>query len=329
MPALITHYLCGSKMISLIEDDTVKKHISDFRNAFNLGTQGPDILFYYGAWPWTKSKGIPEIGNRLHDTKTGQFISEALKYSSGSDEDQKSLLTAYLYGYICHYALDCHTHPYIFYRTGFVRKGESYTGKYTCYHRMFETALDVLMLERELGLKPPEFNASEKIRVSRQASASIGELYSNILERVYSENIDIATVCQAISDISAVSSALRDRTGIKKLLLKNIEKLMGKLPMFSSMILPLKIIDGRDYLNLLHNIWSFPWDPASVNTASFPDMFEAAAAEAAKLCTAAKDYIYEGAEIEKVMDLIGNRSFSTGMDCSLDNEFVSFDCIYE
>jgi hypothetical protein len=316
-------------MISLIEDDKIKKHISSFRNVFNLGTQGPDLLFYYNAWPWTKSKGIPEVGNRLHDAKTGQFISEALKYSSCSEEEKKNLLTAYLYGYLCHYALDCHTHPYIFYKTGFVRKDEKYSDKYTCYHRMFETALDVFMLERELGLKPSEFNASEKIRISGQASAAIGEMHSFMLEKLYSENISTAAVCQAITDIAAVSAALRDRTGIKKLLLEKVEKLMGKCPMYSSMILPLAIKDRRDYLNLLHNTWSLPWDPESRHTDSFPDMFEAAAAEAAKLCTAVSSYIYDGAEIEEVMSLIGNRSFSTGMDCSLDNEFVTYDCIYE
>lgn len=329
MPALLTHYLCGNKMIKLIEDDYTKKHISNHRNVFNLGTQGPDILFYYRAWPWRKSNGIPKFGDKMHEEKTGEFIFEALKYAQSSEEASKSLLTVYLCGYLCHYALDCHTHPYIFYKAGFVRKGESYTPKYTCYHRMLETALDVLMLEHELGKLPSEFKASEQIRVSGQVAAVIGEMYSTILKKVYKENIDPALICRAIADISAISAVLRDRTGIKKALLSVVEKSLGRQPMFSSMILPSRINDGRDYLNLNHATWYLPWDRSSENTASFPEMFEAAAKEAMELCTQMMNCLYKSEDIKKIMSLIGNRSFSTGINCNLDTEFVHFDCIYE
>lgn len=329
MPALITHYLCGNKMLEYIEDGAAKNLIQNHRNIFNLGTQGPDILFYYGAWPWTGSKGIPEIGHRMHEEKTGEFMCEAFKYAADAAEAPKSILAAYLCGYVCHYVLDCHTHPYIFYKTGFVREGESYTPKYTCYHRRFESALDVLMLERELGSKPPEFNAPEQIRVSPQAGAVIGEMYSSVFAAVYAGSLEAKAVSKAITDMAGISSALRDRTGIKKFFMERAEKLLGKAPMFSSMILPKKMDGGRDYLNLLHEAWSLPWSRTSLRTDAFPEMFEAAAREAAVLCTEILSYVYGGSDIERLMGLVGSRSFLTGIDCKLDAAFVSFDCIYE
>ncbi len=134
MPALHTHYICGDTMLRLIDDAQIRNSILNHRNVFKLGTQGPDLFFYYGAWPWAKNNGMSKFGERMHEEKTGEFISEALKYVISSDSTEKGVLTAYLCGYLCHYVLDSHTHPYIFYKTGFVRKNEAYTSKYTCYH---------------------------------------------------------------------------------------------------------------------------------------------------------------------------------------------------
>ena len=329
MPALLTHYLCGNAMLKLIDNDYFKDILFMHRNVFNLGTQGPDIFFYYGAWPWTKSEGISKFGDRIHEEKTGEFILEAIKYVNESDEASKSLLTAYICGYLCHYALDCHTHPYIFYKTGFVRKGEKYTSKYTCCHRMFETDLDVLMLKRELGKSPYEFNASEQIRVSKQAAAAIGEMYSKVLGKVYAAGISTELVCRAIDDIAGIAAALRDKTGIKKKLLSRLEKSLGKQPMFSSMIMPLEVKDGLDYLNTSHSTWYLPWDLSNEHTSSFPEMFEAAAKEAKEMCINMMKSTFKKTNIEEALSLIGSRSFSTGADCNLDAEFKYFDCIYE
>jgi len=329
MPALITHYLCGNEMLKLIDEGYVKDTILNHRNVFNLGTQGPDIFFYYGAWPWAKNEGIEKLGNRMHEKKTGEYILEALKYAALSDEVSKSILTAYMCGYLCHYVLDCYTHPYIFYKTGFVRRGEEYTSKYTCCHRMFETALDVLMLRHELGKKPSEFNASEKIKVSKQAAYVIGEMYSYVLDKVYAVDISAELVCRTIADIVGIAAALRDITGIKKKLLSRLEKNLGKLPMFSSMIMPLEIKDGLDYLNDSHSAWYLPWDNTRDMTSSFIENYKDAAAESKAIIEAILIYISSNKDLENVISLIGNRSFSTGQDCNVDFEFRYFDCIYE
>ncbi len=329
MPALLTHYLCGNAVLKLIDDEYAKDTILKYRNIFNLGTQGPDIFFYYKAWPWMKNNGIPKLGNRMHEEKTGEFILQALRYAAGTDECSKGILNAYMYGYICHYILDCHTHPYIFYKTGFVRKGEVHTSEYTCYHRMFETALDVLMLKRELNKRPSEFDSSGQIGIPHQAAAVIGKMYSAILKKVFAIDISAGLVCTAIADIAGIAAVLKDKTGIKKNLLSRVEKSLGKLPMFSSMILPLEIKDGLDYLNSSHSAWQLPWDDSAVFTSSFMEMFEAAAAESKKIIEAIHFVLVGNNGYERLASLIGNRSFSTGEDCTLGLEFMYYNCIYK
>ncbi|MGE5677188.1 MAG: zinc dependent phospholipase C family protein [Pseudomonadota bacterium] len=329
MPALITHYLCGDGVLRELENAAAKKSIINNRNVFNLGTQGPDIFFYHEAWPWAKSHDIPALGDRMHDERTGKFILEALRYAKSAGAAEKPVLTAYLCGYICHYALDCQTHPYIFYRTGFIRKGEPDTKKFSSYHRRFETALDVLMLERMQGKKPSGFMAARHIRISGGDAEIIGRMYSSIFERIYGEKISVEAVKQSIKDMASITEVLHDRSGIKKFLLSGVEKLLGMQPMLSSMVHPIRLTEELDYLNLQHSAWLLPWDKCSKSRQSFPEMFDTAVSEAAKMAAAAAACLNDSLEQEKTMELIGNRSFSTGQDCELDNEFLYYDCIYE
>lgn len=329
MPAFITHYLCGNSLLRLIEDDSLKSLISEYRNTFNLGTQGPDIFYYYGAWPWKKNHGISDLGNRLHEEKTGELIMELLMYAAASEADVKEMLTAYISGYICHYMLDCHTHPYVFYRTGFVRSGEAPTSKYTCYHRMFETALDVLMLRGELGKKPYEFDSAGQIRIPARTALEIGKMYSTVLNKVYQADISAGLVQQAIADTVGISAVLRDKTGIKKGLFEGLEKGLKKPPLYSSMFLPSKIEDKPDYLNSCHSLWYLPWDNSKKQTSSFTDNFFAAAAEAKNIVETAFSFLAGHSISESLASLIGNRSFTTGEDCTLGLELKYFDCIYE
>ena len=329
MPALATHYLCGNSVLKLMDDEKPDNPILKYRNVFNLGTQGPDILFYYGAWPHADAKTLSGLGNRMHEENTGAFIQEALKYVQCSGEAVKGILNAYLCGFLCHYILDCHTHPYIFYRTGFVRKGEDYNAKYTSYHRMFETALDVLMLKHELGTTPAGFKASPQIRIPSSAAAEIGNMYSEVLGKVYGVSVSNRTICDAIADIANISALLRDKTGIKKLFLTGIEKKLGKLPMFSSMILPIEITDGLDYLNTSHSAWYAPWNKSEAFTSSFIENYEAAVLESIKTIALVQLFLENKMGLESIAAVIGNRSYSTGRNCSLELEFEYFDCIYE
>jgi len=329
MLAAVTHYLCGNRVLKLINNDNIKDTITNHRNVFNLGTQGPDIFFYYGALPWSKYKGIPKLGNRIHKEKTGKFFIETLKHIIETDEPSKDILTAYLYGYICHYVLDCRIHPYVFYKTGFIRRGEDYSDKYNCYHRIFETALDVLMLKHEFNKRPSNIKVSERIAISKEAADVISEMYSKVLMKVYGIDVAREYVYRAITDMIKTTAALRDVTGIKKKLLSGIEKALGKPPLFSSMIMPLKVKDELDYLNISHKSWCLPWDDSQVNTSSIIENFEAAVPESKKIIEATLSCLTGKIDQESLMLLIGNRSFTTGEDCDLDLDLQYYDCVFE
>ncbi|MGE5631628.1 MAG: zinc dependent phospholipase C family protein [Caulobacteraceae bacterium] len=329
MPALLTHCLCGSNMLKRLEDgpgkDIILKHIK----VFNLGTQGPDIMFFHAQWPWEKKRGLGEVGNTMHEKKTGEFFSSAFDYVINADPIEKELLTVYMCGYACHYSLDCHAHPYIFYKSGFLKKNGEFTLKYSLYHRMFETALDVLTLSQLTGKKPADVKPAEYIKVSPQDALVIGRMYETVLKKVYDIDINSEEVSRAISDMTGITAALHDKSGIKKKLLSYIEKSIGKLPLMSSMILPGEIDDGIDYLNLSHAPWYLPWDKSAKYTSSFLEMFEAAIIESKKMCNEIFKGIIQKNEVKDILKIMGNLSFSTGVDCNSDTEFKYYDCVYE
>ncbi|MBQ8322936.1 MAG: zinc dependent phospholipase C family protein [Clostridia bacterium] len=105
MPALYAHLRFGeevSKTLPAPLQDLVKK----YPEAFALGTQGPDILFYHHP---LKKNEIRKYGTELHEKTAFEVFSAAGEKRT----DEPSAYNAYLCGFLCHFTLDLFCHPYI------------------------------------------------------------------------------------------------------------------------------------------------------------------------------------------------------------------------
>ncbi len=299
------------------------------RRVFNLGTQGPDILFYYYARPCTKNRDVRKLGGRMHAECVGAFFKSALDYIKAREGCEREVLFTYLCGYACHYSLDLNAHPYIYYRSGFVRKGEPPTLKYSTNHRVFETSLDVLMLDRLCHMKPYELNAPELIRVADIDARPIAEMLSAALENVYHERLGVSELLAGINNMASVQALLRSRSGLKKTVARTVEKGLVHYPLVSGMIYPPELKNGPDFLNLAHRPWALPWDLSKQSTASFPELFDRAARESGILMDAILRSPSGPKDLRHALDLIGNRSFSSGLDLCIEAEFQYYDSIFE
>jgi len=328
MPALFTHCLCGQKMLSLVNNPKLIETVSAYRQVFNLGTQGPDFFFFHLAKPWSRKEKVKDFGERLHNENVMNFFSVMLDYIMNNSDKELPLLASYLYGYTCHYALDLNTHPYIFYKTGFVRSGELPHNKFVVFHRQFETAIDVLMLKRIMDVKPYTMNAPELIRVNNLEARAVSKMYEYALNKVFEVKVYRLQIEKAISNFRQIETILRDKQGIRKKIISLLEDLLGKQRLISSLIYPPEIHDDLDYLNLKHLSWSFPWDISMIRTDSFIDMFDYSANEAAKLCEQISFFIENKNERANTLAMLGNRSFSTGIDCLNPVKFEHHDCVF-
>ena len=181
MPAIYAHQRFGEVVYDRLPE-TVKGRIDPYRDLFDIGLQGPDIFFYHDPIHWGT---FPQYGNRLHGMSGHAFFRMALnRYGShygwirptgdrtAQEEsveasEKKAMATrVYLYGVICHYALDSVCHPYI--------NEVDTTGITT--HAELEGDFDRHIIEME-GKDPVREDVSRGIRPSARAAKAIEVVY--------------------------------------------------------------------------------------------------------------------------------------------------------
>ena len=108
MPSTYAQDRFGKDVYKKLPDD-IRKLVSDERRLFLAGLHGPDILFYYKP---LRSNRVNSIGYGMHDRPACEFFDHALNELENSREVGIEGMKAYIYGFICHYALDhaCHTY---------------------------------------------------------------------------------------------------------------------------------------------------------------------------------------------------------------------------
>ena len=105
MPALYAHLRFGNEVLNGLPK-SFQALITEYPEAFALGTQGPDILFYHHPM---KKNEIRLYGTKLHKKNGFWVFDSARKHRT----DTPSAYNAYLLGFLCHFTLDLFCHPYI------------------------------------------------------------------------------------------------------------------------------------------------------------------------------------------------------------------------
>lgn len=107
VPSTYAHYCFGKAVYRRLPQE-IQKEIKEYSSLYMTGLHGPDILFYYKP---LKANAINQIGFGMHERPAAEFFDMAWKKAEKIPENQKAF--AYLYGFICHFALDHSCHPYI------------------------------------------------------------------------------------------------------------------------------------------------------------------------------------------------------------------------
>lgn len=136
-----------------------------------MGLQGPDIFFYYLNPYMRKRKN--NICNILHEKNTDIFFDNLLEYTIVLETEEKEICLAYIAGFLCHYALDTHTHPYLYAR---MQKdlNEHPERRYEAfYYRRIETLMDTLLLKRLNHMEPSQLNLEALVSLSKKERRNI------------------------------------------------------------------------------------------------------------------------------------------------------------
>ncbi|MCL2397114.1 MAG: zinc dependent phospholipase C family protein [Defluviitaleaceae bacterium] len=310
MPGLITHYICGQKVLAGLPAE-IAANIEGHRKLFNIGCQGPDIFFYHAAALLKKEQR--GVGRRMHNESVGRFMRAMAAGVAQASTADRDAAFAYFCGFLAHYALDCAAHPYVYYCTGFLREGEKGRGlKYKEYHIRFETAIDVLLLEMFAGKKPRDARLWKLIEVDKKEARQTAELVAGAINGTYDVDMRGKDVLSAMANMVLFMCATQSNMGLRKRLLGAAEQAFLRAKIITGLIHPQTIDDGTDCLNQGHRLWREPWDEASERVESFVQLLEAAVAEAAVFIQVLWEYAQGTLPLESFLGRVGDRSFTTG-----------------
>ena len=160
MPSIYAHYRFGTQLIAKLPPKA-QRTVRRFRQLYDMGLHGPDILYYQSIIPGGK------LRDKFH-AQSGKVFFERACRNIRLNPSEGAM--AYLYGVLAHYALDSLSHPFI--------------------HRMAEqehlsaeliaTEFDRYLLTLD-GKKPPHLqDLSGHIKLTPGECATVAPFYPNL-----------------------------------------------------------------------------------------------------------------------------------------------------
>ena len=314
MPGLITHYICGQRVLAALPPN-VASSITEHHKLYNIGCQGPDIFFYY--LPGVLRRELRGIGSKMHKQNVGNFMHAMAEGLVQLEGESRNAGFAYFAGYLTHYALDCAVHPYVYYRSGFMREGEKGRKlKYLANHLRFESAVDTLMFKMVVGKRPRDEKLWKLVHVDRRTARDTANFIGKSINQAYGVEIGGKNVFSAMSHMAFVTRIMQSNRGMRKRVLGLGEKIFLRDMIGANLIHHQEIRDGLDYLNEEKTLWRDPCDEATEHMESFTELFEMAADEAAELINCLWGYMHNNVTLEDLIEKLGDRSLSSGRPIS-------------
>lgn len=166
MPSTYAHYRFGQQVYQQLPQD-IQAEIKPYKDLFFIGLHGPDLLFYYK--PLSSNK-INQIGYAQHDKSGLSFFEPAGNTAQKYKPIQAHF--AYLYGFLCHFALDLSCHGYIDQKIS--QSGIS--------HTEIEVEFDRYLLVRD-GKDPLIQSLTKHIRPNNDNAKIISHFFSGVNEK--------------------------------------------------------------------------------------------------------------------------------------------------
>lgn len=323
MPNIITHTLFSQDLLSQLPDD--KKDLFEGRHQlFEIGSNGPDFLFFHGLSPrhFIKNSKLRAFGSKAHASHVNDFYQSAIQsILNEEDEEIKKDMIVYLCGHLCHWALDSCAHPYIFYRTGDCH------GKSAWWHHRFESCMDSIMLKVKRDCTIQEFRAYTVSQPSLGIARAIARVYVPFLNTVLNGNVKPHQILESLNDWCDIQKILYDPTGRKFNSILNMENLVNKESILSGFFVPKDAEDPFDTMNLLRKTWVHPCDDTITSNETFFEIYDRALVIANKAVQLFLDALENLESVQSLLDFIRDRNYNTGLNKEL--PMIYFDLVFE
>ena len=291
MPDVVMHTAFGQDVLRRLSPETRERILPE---PYRFALYGPDPWFAYKFWVHREGRG-----RRMHTTRTGAFLT-ALAEQAKTGTARREMFS-YLAGFLCHYALDATTHPYIIRRT---------TTEFTQAraHMGFEHELDALQIARD-------GHAGERHAVTKyyfrpvQLPKSMDADLNRVYEKIYGWKDCRRKLNRSMRLFRAFFRAMESPGGVPARLARLRHDDGMKNMTYSE-----NDFRGRDVENNAHAEWAHSHDDHLLSRESFGELRKKAEDRAVRLIEAAGRYIFDGeGSLQELSETIGNDSYLSGL----------------
>ena len=210
MPSIYAHYRFGAQMIAKMPPE-IRRTVARFRQLYDMGLHGPDILYYQSLLPGGK------LRDKFH-AQTGKVFFERACRNIRLNPSEGAM--AYLYGVLAHYALDSLSYPFIH------RMAE----QENLSEELIATEFDRYLLCLD-GRKPPHLqDLSGHMKLTPGECGTVAAFYPNIRPGAVSSSVEhMAAVTRLLAMPQGTRRQWMDR-GARVLLPKMAGRIMAVHP---------------------------------------------------------------------------------------------------
>lgn len=277
MPAVITHYLFGRTLYE--RSDAAVFPTREAFEAFMLGNQGPDVLFFCPTE--LKTTGW-SLGTQMHKTDAQRILGCMRDAANMLPDSMANIGGAYVRGLYCHFLLDSQMHPFIYAQqeaiVGAGVEGLSATDGHEV-HAEIESELDILALSQIDGVTIAAFDTTLALEASPQVVHVISLMYKYVAKCALGRDIRSDAYGAGVDGYRLVLMALHSPRGLKRGVIGLAERLFRKHSMARAMSHRNRLLSESIFDNHEHAPWVHP-GTGEVRTDGFWDIYHRAQARA-------------------------------------------------
>lgn len=223
MPTTYAHYRFGKDVLSVL--DKSKRDIClEYIDQFNFGIYGPDVFYSYKPW---SSNDVYRLAKYYHHDSFKNFLISSAKVIR-KEEDAKPFL-AFMYGFICHFALDVYCHGYV----NQMRQDRNMR------HALVEAEFDRMLMVKD-NLDPFRYKPTKHMKPNRLTAVIYSKLFPEI---------DEAIAMRAMRSMKLFCNIIASNNCIVRALIFAVLKLTGNYEAKNGMIIRRSVTKDSDIVN--------------------------------------------------------------------------------
>ena len=275
MPAIITHDTFGHETYDELQDFIGSSE--DEKDAFILGNQGPDPLFYSVVSP--RLRAVHKLGGRMHHERPSELLLAFKQSLDVLEDNEREIGRAYILGFLCHYLLDSTMHPFVYWQEyslcdAGVEGLDRNDGNEV--HAVIESELDELVLFEKRHLTVADFDtAREILKASIHTLDVISKMYVYVAENLFELSIPKDTFRASVLRFRGVQALFHSKDGVKRELISRAEERVRRHSFYRAMSHRAVELKLSDFDNHEHKTWENPFTQEKTSD-SFWDRYEAA-----------------------------------------------------